>query len=246
MGIPTSVAKRDHKPVLPVFNCYCQRLGGDRLRRGGSGCQDKRFFDSARHSHRHFYLRHERAELWRRVNGDRAILTMRYGMIFSMAFSLLVFAVIQIFPAQLLSIFSSDADMIASGTIYIRSFSLECLFVPVLFSLNGLFIGSGHTTFSLFNSCLTSLFVRVPVAYLLGVVLDGGLKGAGLCAPASSLIGMLVSIMFYFSGKWKKSGHRPSKLIWKRLVKGYLTMEKRKRKWGDRYDGRRVRLPSGL
>jgi len=136
---------------------------------------------------------------------DRAIQTMRYGMIFSIGFSVIVFAGVQLFPHELLRIFSSDAEMIRAGTTYIRSFSLEYLFVPVLFSLNGLFIGAGHTTFSLINSCLTSLLVRIPVAYLLGVTLQGGLRGAGFCAPASSLFGMTVSILYYFSGKWKKA-----------------------------------------
>ena len=93
--------------------------------------------------------------------------------------------------------------MIRSGVEYFRTFSFDYLFVPLCFSINGLYIASGHTTFSLINSVLSALALRVPACILLGSVMGLGLRGIGLGAPIASMGSLILIIWFYFSGKWK-------------------------------------------
>ncbi len=134
----------------------------------------------------------------------RAVETMKIGIYISMAISLVIFVFLFLFPEVCMRVFGNDAEMIENGVLYIKTFTLDYLIVPVLFCLNGLFIGSGHTTFSLINSILSSLLIRIPASYLFGMVLDMGLPGVGLGAPAASGAALILALIFYKSGKWKK------------------------------------------
>jgi len=135
---------------------------------------------------------------------ERAKKTMFAGMTIAISISAIVFLFINLFPEQLLRIFGDDVAMIEQGKTYIRAFSFDYLIVPFVFSFNGLFIGSGHTTFSLINSCISSLFGRIPAAYILGVVCDLGLFGFGIGAPIASSLALIMGLCYYLSGRWQK------------------------------------------
>ena len=94
---------------------------------------------------------------------------------------------------------------IQNGVEYFRTFSFDYLLVPLCFSINGLYIASGHTTFSLINSVLSALGLRVPASILFGTVLHMGLRGVGLGAPIASFGSLILIIWFYFSGKWREN-----------------------------------------
>ncbi len=135
---------------------------------------------------------------------DRAKKTMFTGMVIAMSISVVVFALFNLFPATFLRIFGNDEEMILQGTKYIRSFSFDYLTVPFVFCFNGLFIGAGHTTFSLVNNCVSAIFARIPAAYIFGMVFEMGLFGVGLGAPVASTLSLIMGLIFFISGKWKK------------------------------------------
>ncbi|NCB06197.1 MAG: hypothetical protein EOM69_11860 [Clostridia bacterium] len=99
-------------------------------------------------------------------------------------------------------LFDRDPSMIQCGVSYMRSFSFDYLFVPFVFCLNGLFVGAGHTSFSLLTGMVSSLLVRVPASYLLGVAMGFGLLGVGAGAPFASLVALIMNIIFFATGKW--------------------------------------------
>ncbi|MEN6316815.1 MAG: MATE family efflux transporter [Clostridiaceae bacterium] len=135
----------------------------------------------------------------------RATRTMKVGMLIAIIISSIIFVLVRFFPEIMLSAFSDDEEMIAQGVTYIKSFSFDYLIVPFVFSLNGLFIGSGHTTFSLINGVLSSLLIRIPASYIFGMALGYGLLGVGLGAPIASFLSLILGIWFYLSGRWKKA-----------------------------------------
>jgi Na+-driven multidrug efflux pump len=108
-----------------------------------------------------------------------------------------------IFPESLLRIFGNDPRMINDGVTYLRSFAYDFFLIPFIFCINGFLIGGGHTFFTLVTNILSSVLLRVPVCYFLGIKLDWGLKGVGLGAPAASAGTLLVIIVYLFTGKWK-------------------------------------------
>jgi Na+-driven multidrug efflux pump len=52
---------------------------------------------------------------------------------------------------------------------------------------------------------MSSLGFRIPLAILFGVVLDKGMFGLGLAAPAATLGAGSIMFIYYLSGKWKNS-----------------------------------------
>ncbi len=135
---------------------------------------------------------------------ERAVKTMKIGTLIGFCMSAVIFVVAQLFPEAVLKIFADDATMVAAGKEYMRSFCFDYLLASVMFGFNGLFIGSGHTTFTLFNSVLSSVLIRVPMAYLGGILLEWGMFGVGLAGPASSFLSLILAFVFYKTGKWKK------------------------------------------
>lgn len=140
---------------------------------------------------------------------DRARKTMFVSMAISFGISVVIFAIVRLFPEALLSIFSNKNDaayetMIACGKEYLAAFSFEYLMVCFVFNFNGLFIGSGHTMISFFNSVASSVLFRIPLAYLFGIMLDWGLSGVGYGACGATAATLCFALGFYFTGRWKK------------------------------------------
>jgi Na+-driven multidrug efflux pump len=136
---------------------------------------------------------------------DRAVQSCRIGTIFSACVTFAFFILVRLFPASILRFFGDDPRMIQDGVVYLRSFSYDFLLIPFIFCINGFLIGGGHTMFTLINSLLSSVLLRVPVCYIFGITLDWGLKGVGLGAPAASAGVLLVIIIYMCTGKWKRN-----------------------------------------
>jgi putative MATE family efflux protein len=136
---------------------------------------------------------------------DRAVQSCRIGTIFSACVTFTFFIVVRLFPASILRFFGDDPRMIQDGVTYLHSFSYDFLLIPFIFCINGFLIGGGHTLFTLINSLLSSVLLRVPVCYILGISLDWGLKGIGLGAPVASAGVLTIIIIYLCTGKWKKN-----------------------------------------
>jgi Na+-driven multidrug efflux pump len=117
----------------------------------------------------------------------------------------LFFIMVQVFPDPILAIFSRDSEMIANGITYLRSFSFDFLIIPFVFCINGFLIGGGHTVFTLMNSMLSAVILRVPICWIFGIALGRGLFGVGLGAPVASIGALLIIVVYMISGKWKEN-----------------------------------------
>lgn len=134
----------------------------------------------------------------------RASKTMFTGIAIALGISIVIFALVGLFPEACMKMFGKDPEFIQCGVDYIKSFKYDYLIAPVFFCFNGLFIGSGHTTFSLVNGILSSILFRIPASYLFGMVMGMGLTGVGLGAPVASIAAFVLCVIFYATGKWKK------------------------------------------
>lgn len=135
---------------------------------------------------------------------DRAKKCVATGIAIALSLSTAILIFVQIFPESVLTFFGVGPEAVKSGVEYIRTFSIEYLFIPILFCFNGLIMGAGHTLFTLISGTVSSLFLRIPVAIIFGKALGWGLTGVGLAGPAATLAGVLLAGWFIFSGRWKK------------------------------------------
>jgi len=101
-------------------------------------------------------------------NPQRMKKTIAFGGVLALSGSLLGFAIFQIFPRQLITLFNQDPELIKIGSTALKRIS----FAYLIMGLNII----GATTFqalgkgfpSLFISALRQIFVLLPVMYLLG------------------------------------------------------------------------------
>ncbi len=96
-----------------------------------------------------------------------------------------------------------DARVMAIGSSYLHIVSPCYIFVGIMFVCGGVINGSGHTFVSMILSILAFWLIRVPAAwYLSGTRL--GIRGVWLGVALSFCFGMVISLAYYFSGRWKK------------------------------------------
>lgn len=136
---------------------------------------------------------------------ERAKHTMYVGLVLALGITIPIFALTQLYPVQIIAVFDDNPQMIAAGVEYLRTLSLDYVIVPFTFCMNGLITGAGHSMFSSINGVISSLLLRVPLAYILGVHLGYGLSGIGFAAPLATIGACVLCILYYISGKWKIS-----------------------------------------
>lgn len=106
------------------------------------------------------------------------------------------------FSKSLMSMFTSDENVIEIGAKYLAIVSSFYLLFSTMFTTNGVIKGAGATIIPMFITLLSLWIVRIPVAYLLSGEI--GYTGIWWAIPIGWAVGMSGSLVYYFSGKWKK------------------------------------------
>lgn len=136
---------------------------------------------------------------------ERAMKALKISIFLSFLCSLFFVAWAQIHPQSIMGLFKADGEVVEAGSQYLKTFSIDFMLVAVKFNLNGFLNGCGRTTFAMINGIASSIFVRIPMAFLFAIYLSGGLKGLGLAAPIASIVSIVVSLIFINQGRWSKS-----------------------------------------
>lgn len=97
-----------------------------------------------------------------------------------------------------------DAKVMEIGITYLRIVGSCYIFFAVMFISNGVINGAGHTMITMTFSLLSLWLVRVPISWLLSKT-SLGITGIWIAVALSFLVTMIVSLTYYFSGRWKKS-----------------------------------------
>lgn len=123
-------------------------------------------------------------------NKDRIKEAYKYGVMISMCLLFIGFVIFQVFPAQLISIFTKDPVMIEMGVIALRLISI--FFIPASVGiLNSIFFQSlGLGNYSLIVSFLRQLGILLPFAYFFS---QFGLHYVWLAYPVAESITLLIS-----------------------------------------------------
>lgn len=109
---------------------------------------------------------------------------------------------ILLFNDPLMRAFTADQEVIRIGKEYLIIISSFYLLFSVMFVNTGVFRGAGDTLVPMFITLLTLWVVRIPLAYYLSVRI--GVHGIWWSLPIAWGIGVVITIFYYLSGKWKK------------------------------------------
>lgn len=128
---------------------------------------------------------------------ERARLTLRYAMCFSVGFGIIVGVLMQFCAQQAVGIFESDAAVMAAGAQYLKSYVFDCAIAGVHFCFSGYFCAMERSGISFLHNVLSIVLARIPLAYLASVTFADTLYPMGLAAPIGSLISAVVCIAAY-------------------------------------------------
>jgi putative MATE family efflux protein len=101
----------------------------------------------------------------------------------------------------LMRLFTNDNEVIRLGDQYLTIVSSFYILFTCMFIYTGLMRGAGDTLIPMFISLLSLWIIRIPMAwYLSGKI---GAIGIWWAIPAGWLIGLILSFIYYKSGRWK-------------------------------------------
>jgi putative MATE family efflux protein len=130
----------------------------------------------------------------------------RWGVLMTSSITILISLIVVFLSRLILMMFGlgDDARVMDIGVSYLRIVGSCYLFFAVMFISNGVINGAGHTMITMIFSLLSQWLVRVPASWLLSKT-SLGLTGIWIAVALSFAVSMTVSLIYYFSGRWKRS-----------------------------------------
>ena len=128
---------------------------------------------------------------------DRATGTLRYALLITVGYGIVVAIVMQFVSYQVVGLFTDDTVVVRLGDQYLRSYIWDTIFAGIHFSFSGYFCAYGLSAISFIHNVLSILCVRIPGAYLASVYYPDTLYPMGLAAPGGSLISVLICVIAF-------------------------------------------------
>lgn len=125
-------------------------------------------------------------------NKERITEAFRWGMRLSALIMAVGTMLFQLFPNQLMNMFSNDPEMASMGVYTLRIISLSFVFAAIGITNSTFFQGLGLGKYSLIVTSLRQLILIIPIAYALSFL---GLNFVWLAYPISEVIATIVSVM---------------------------------------------------
>ncbi len=128
---------------------------------------------------------------------------IRFMSVLGVAYTVLMWLVIELFPGFFLHIFSSDAQTIAMGTGALRLYFMGFVFMSLQFMGQSTFVGLGKAKRAVFFSILRKVIIVVPLTLLLPVI-GLGTNGVFLAEPISNLLGGMACFLTMWLTLYRK------------------------------------------
>ena len=127
------------------------------------------------------------------------------GVVFRicMIYWVFVAAASLLFPEQIFSIFTNDAEVLALSHEYMPSFALWTCTLSLLSPLMTLANGIGNPKFNVAMGLLDGVVARIGLSVLLGSVLGYGYLGYWYGNALATIASIAMGLIYYLSGKWK-------------------------------------------
>ncbi len=126
----------------------------------------------------------------------RMLSAVKIGVIAATGFMLLGLLVMQLLPAQALSLFEASEEMLSIGVPALRIISTSYIFAGACIAISSVFQALGHGTYSTIVSVARQLLILLPVAYLFS--LTGKLNMVWLAYPIAEIMSITVTLLLFF------------------------------------------------
>ncbi|MEZ5084398.1 MAG: MATE family efflux transporter [Bacteroidales bacterium] len=106
------------------------------------------------------------------------------------------------FSHYLMGAFTQDPNVIDIGSKYLIIVSSFYIVFSTMFVLNGVMRGAGDTLIPMFITLIALWAVRIPASYFLSQ--NMGETGIWWAIPIGWFLGMILSYLYYLTGRWKR------------------------------------------
>lgn len=141
---------------------------------------------------------------------DRVIKGAKQGTVMALLCSTVITGIILIFGKGLMGIFTDTTSLVEMSRRLMGILAPGYIAMAVTQSLSGIMRGAGDTMTPMWISLMTTVGVRVPIAYLISFLTRTEALPYGRCECiqisllSSWLLGAILTFIFYRLGKWKK------------------------------------------
>ncbi|GAF03060.1 MATE family efflux transporter [Saccharicrinis fermentans] len=135
---------------------------------------------------------------------DRIKKGLRATLFMSWSISFVVMLMTYLFSKPLMGLFSNNPEVVGYGSSYLLIVSSFYLIFSTMFVLHGVLRGAGATLIPMFITLMSLWIIRIPLAIFFSRAF--GVEGIWWAIPAGWTFGMIGSLMYYLSGKWKRKG----------------------------------------
>ena len=135
---------------------------------------------------------------------ERVIAGLRSTLAMTAVISLAVSFITVIFGRYLMQLFTNDQAVIELGKGYLAVIGSFYILFSTMFVFNGIMRGAGDTLIPMFISLFSLWVIRIPIATLLSAHHDIGVYGVYWSMPIGWFTGMVLSLIYYLTGRWKK------------------------------------------
>lgn len=125
---------------------------------------------------------------------DRMVKSIKLALAYATGIMLIGLFVAQVFPVQILYLFSASDDMLAIGVPALRIITTSFLVAGACLISSSVFQALGHGVFSMILSFVRQLIVLLPVAWLLS--LTGNINLVWLSFPIAEISAIAICIYF--------------------------------------------------
>ena len=127
---------------------------------------------------------------------DRVVKTIKSSIYFAIGIMLVGLVIMELFPAQLLSMFNATPDLISVGVPALRIICLSFLFAGYCIVVGSAFQALGNGVYSMIVSIARQLVVLLPAAYLLSRL--GNVNYVWWAFPIAEFMSLVLSAYFLF------------------------------------------------
>lgn len=127
----------------------------------------------------------------------------KWGLVIGCGIALVGSLLIVSVPGLLLRMFIKDPVVISMGVHYLRIVGAAYVVLAIMFVSNGVINGAGHTFITTLITLIALWGVRVPLATYMSRSMHS-LNGIWYAMVLGFTAGMILSLIYYFSGRWKR------------------------------------------
>ena len=135
---------------------------------------------------------------------ERVKEVFKWGSILVSSITVVLVILALAIPKAFLQIFTSNADVLNIGSVYLRIVGLSYIPFSLMFVSNGILRGAGDTFPTMVFSFVSLWMIRIPLARYLSSLESLGVNGIWIAISTSSFISMMLSQTYYMLGRWKK------------------------------------------